>query len=82
MLGNSFSKRFLNRYLYDAVHLLARAKFNGLPLSANNVQDAARMLADKAKTLAIPLAQAFLASFIAHLVELFQKWGTWSFDYN
>ena len=67
MFGESFSKDFLIQSLHDAVHLLAKAKFDGLTPWANNVRlDAASMLADKAKTLAVPLAKAFLASFIAN----------------
>ena len=48
------------------MHLLAKAKFDGLTPDAHFIrQKAANKLADKAKTLAIPLAHAFLASFIA-----------------
>ena len=65
MFGISFSKRFLIRTLHDAVFLLAKAEFDGLTPDATYMrQKAANKLADKAKTLAIPLAHAFLASFI------------------
>jgi hypothetical protein len=71
MFGASFSKRFSIRSLYDAVHLLTKAEFGGLTPSADHERkDAANKLADKAKTLAIPLAQAFLESFTSNYGEL------------
>jgi hypothetical protein len=72
MFGASFCKRFLIRSLNDAVHLLTKAKFGGLTPYAppEKRQDAASKLADKAKTLAIPLAQAFLESFTSNYGEL------------
>jgi hypothetical protein len=71
MFGASFSKRFLIGSLHDAVHLLTKAKFGGLTPSATDKRlDAASKLADKAKTLAIPLAQAFLESFTSNYGEL------------
>jgi hypothetical protein len=60
MFGASFSKPFLIRSPHDAVHLLTKAKFGGLTPSATDKRlDAASELADKAKTLASPLAQPF-----------------------
>ena len=71
MFGASFCKRFLIRSLHDAVHLLTKAKFGSLtPSATDERRNAASKLADKAKTLAIPLAQAFLKSFISNYGEL------------
>jgi len=64
MFGASFAKRFLIRSLHDAVHLVTKAKFNGLtPDAVNERQAAAQMLAAKAKDFVVPLVKAFLVSF-------------------
>jgi hypothetical protein len=71
MFGASFSKHFLIKSLHDAVFLLTKANFDGLtPCATEKRHDAAMKLAGKAKTLAIPLAQAFLESFTSNYGEL------------
>jgi hypothetical protein len=76
MFGASFCKRFLIRSPHDAVHLLTKAKFGGLtPSAIDKRQDAVNKLADTAKTLAIPLAQAFLESFTSNYGELVPSVG-------
>lgn len=68
MFGESFAKNFVIRSLYDAVHLLTKAKFAGLvPSAVRERSDAAIRLARTARTLAIPLAKAARLSYTKRL---------------